>query len=139
MSSGLPYRPPAGGWRSKMGRGRCFQHWRRGLAHTQVYQNTTRVPNWLCAGEPGGGGNIPPYTRWSSGDDNEGNVNPNCDIDAWSPGGGAPTIQILPGHPHYCDSVYKPHKPPCGEWTRRDFAAAIDAGESRQNDVYAGI
>lgn len=119
MNSGFPYRPPCnkdapGAWPAASRKsGGCFQHWRSSEAHVQRYENTTRVVNWRCPTEyPGASTTIPPYERPEDG--------ANCS-------GAAP----LWGSEDWCNTAHT--KPPCGLWSRAEFAAACASGETRMD------
>src|ERR1035438_10291900 len=102
MHSGAPYRRPANGpnsygWLTNRYAGGCFQHWRRSEAQAAVYQNLTRVANWLC-----GGAAMPPYARQDFMEEGGEGANPNCD----NTGG------VLPGDSGDCPGAHG-HQP-CG-------------------------
>jgi len=130
MHTGLPYREPAGGWTRQQFLGGCFQHWRSSEANTPRYNNLTRVANWLCADE-GGGGVIVPYTR-DDGVDTEGALNPNCTTQLY----GDPPVQIFPGHPNYCDAGHPVHKKPCNRWNDFEFPSGFPWQLIKDRNVY---
>lgn len=121
MNSGFPYRPPCnkdapGAWPAvSLKSGGCFQHWRYSEAHRQKYENVTRALNWRCATEfPGVETTIPPYER-----------------PLGSPYGATGCSGTPPvwGDTTWCNTSHT--KPPCGAWTRAEFAAACASGETR--------
>lgn len=112
MGTGAPYREPCDGWYRRKYVGGCFQHWRLSEAHVPKYDNTTAVANWNCGpGRPASPATINPYERFASGS--------NCS------GGGDPA----PGDADWCDTEHT--KPPCGQWSRSEFAEACAGGEIR--------
>ncbi len=79
------------------------------------WENMTRVVNWRCPGEfPGAPGTVPPYERPVGSPYGEGECS------------GAPPMW---GALDWCNT---PHtKPPCGYWSRAEFAAACSEGQER--------
>lgn len=115
MNHALPYREPCGGWGARDNRGGCFQHWRLREAQVPKWENVTRVVNWRCPNEfPGAKGTVPPYERPVGSPYGEGECS-----------GGPPMWGAL----DWCNT---PHtKPPCGYWSRPEFAASCSEGQER--------
>lgn len=126
MNTGLPYRPPCGGWGRTLFRGGCFQHWRRSASRVKVLPNVTQVANWICQDEVGATvpATVSPYSRRSSPSDN------------------CKDYSLRPGDEGYCEAD-KPHtKPPCGPWHDHEFkryacySEAAVAGETIDLNCY---
>ena len=79
------------------------------------WENMTRVVNWRCPGEfPGAPGTVPPYERPVGSPYGEGECS------------GAPPMW---GALDWCNTTHT--KPPCGYWSRAEFAAACSEGQER--------